>query len=187
MSVLGISCDISTLKSDVKNYVHRTWKNIAKGHKNLFDLFSDLNATVWTIVDHYLLDYLVGKHGSKELQEKMDIYSSKLQEFKKSTRITDFITCWKEAQKERKVPGLDEVKIKSDTAELFPTTLDCASIIHFGSFKKGCFIVTFQVPKEMTAKLATMDVKKCQLFDDFKVVHISIGDKKMYEDFDRGK
>jgi len=197
-SVDDLTTLISCLRTDVNRYVYLSWKKIVKNDfENLNKLFTYLNATVWNILDHYLLEYFVNRLGSKELKTSMETYSSKLKKFKEDTLVSDFISCWKDAQKKRDIPDFEKITIKYDkdkttladlddyrekfAMEFFPSLIDCASVIHLGRIQTGCFVVTFQIPKKMALELQKMKIEKCQLFDDFKVIYISIGNIKVYD------
>ena len=195
-SVEYLTTLISCLGGDGKDYVYRSWKKIVKNSfENLNDLFADLNVTVWNILDHYLLDYFVKVFGSQELKQRMENYKSVLKIFKKKTLVSDFIGCWKEAQKKRIILDSEELTVKYDkptmtladvdefrekfAAKCFPSIIDYAAIINLGRFQTGCFIITYHVPEELVSKIIS-NMDSYQLFKDFNVLHIFNGSNKIY-------
>ena len=197
-SVDDLTTKISCLKPDINRYVYHSWKKIVKNNfENLNELFTDLNATVWTIIDHYLLEYFINDFGSKEIKVDMKVYSSEVKKFKEETLVSDFISCWKEAQSDRDIPDFEKIKIKYDkecttladldefrekfTIKFLPSLTDCTSLIYFGKFEKGSYVVTLHIPNELALDLLNKTLRNCQLFDDFNVVHIFIGKIKVYD------
>ena len=200
-SVDYLTTKISCLKPDINQYVYRSWKKIVRNNfENLNELFADLNATVWTILDHYLLEYFIHDFGSEQLKFDMEGYSTELKNFKEKTLVSDFISCYKKAQKDRDIPGFEKVttKFNKDDATLvdldeyrenfktdyFPSLIDSASIIYFGKYETGCLVFTLNIPSELAADLLDKKLRKCQLFDDFKVIHIFVGKTKVYDNSD---
>ena len=59
----------------------------------------------WNFLNFNLLEHVVGKFGSEDLKHKMESYVRDLQNFRKATRLCDFIDCW---------PVLGETPPKSD-------------------------------------------------------------------------
>ena len=200
-SVDYLTTRISCLQPDINRYVYRSWKKIVKNNfENLNELFTDLNATVWTILDHYLLEYFIDDFGSEQLKIDMKVYSTELKMFKEKTLVSDFISCYKKAQKDRDIPDFEKMitKFDKDDATLadldkyrenfktdyFPSLIDCVSVIYFGKIQTGCLVFTLNIPSELAADLLNKKLTECQLFDDFKVIHIFVGIIKVYENSD---
>ena len=144
--VLQISCLPSV------NVVYHSWKKIVqKDFRNLNELWTDLNCTVWSILDPYLIEYFIKKFGSEELKKDMKIYSTELIIFKEKTLVSDFISCWKEALSRRAVPDFEKFIIKYDkkistladldefrkkiNIRFHPSLTDCLTLIDFGRLK----------------------------------------------------
>jgi len=93
-------------------------------NNNLDHLFTYLNDTVWSILDHYLLKYFIKELGSEEIKGNMAKYISKLEIFKRNTLVADFICCWEEAQVERDVPDFEKITIKYEEGKTTLADLD---------------------------------------------------------------
>ena len=172
---------VSCLPPGINRYVYTSWRKIVVNNfTNLNVLFTDLNATVWTILDYYLLEHFINKFGCETLIENMAIYAMKLKIFKKETLVSDFRICWREAQKDRDIPDFEKIKIKYDeesttladldefrekfTNQYLPSLSDCTSLIYFGKFQKGSCVVTFHIPNELAVHLQNKSFQNCQLY-----------------------
>ena len=206
-SVNDITTEISCLKANTKRHVYKSWLTMVKENFNNLDhLFSHLTDTVWSIIDHYLLEYLINELGSEELKKDMNIYTSQLKDFKRDTLVSDFICCWKDALLERDIPDFEKIVIKYEAAKttladldksredlnrrLLPSLTECASSIYYGKFDTGCFVITLHAPREIVKEWSLMCTKETQLFDDFRIIYIIIDHNKVYdrnEDWTRGK
>ena len=197
-SVDDLTTSLSCLTPSINRYVYLSWSKIVeKDFKNLNVLFTDLNATVWTILDYYILQCFINTFGSEKLVEKMEIYAMELKIFMKETLVSDFIVCWEEAQNTRTIPGFEKIKIKCDkenttladldefrkkfAIKFLPSLSDCTSLIYFETFQKGSCVVTFNIPYELAVYLQNKCFQNCQLFDDFKLIHIFIGKSMVYD------
>ena len=172
VSVDTLISKISCMKAEVMRYAYNSWrKTVKRIFHNLDELFTYLNADVWTIFDYYLLAYLIKSLGSEQLKTKLEVYVVKLDNFKKTTLVSDFIYCWKDILHETSNPEFEKIIIKYDEtrttladleddirnkikAKYFPSLLECVSCIFLGRFQKATCVraVTFQVPKEKRGK-----------------------------------
>ena len=156
--ILQISCIPSV------NVVYHSWKKIVKNDfKNLNALFTDLNGTVWSILDPYLLEYLINICEIEELKKDMKIYSTELILFKEKTLVSDFISCWKEGLNRIAIPDFEEITINCDKkistlADLdefrknlkirfLPSLTDIITLIYFGRFKGIDIVTSHDVPE----------------------------------------
>ena len=168
ISVNFLKSKISCMKAEVMRYAYNSWRKIVKRtFHNLDELFTYLNADVWTIFDYYLLAYIIESLGSEQLKGKLEVYVVKLDNFKKTTLVSDFMCCWKDILHETSNPDFEKIVIKYDKAlttladleddirkkvkvKYFPALLECVSCIYYGRFQKENRgrAITFQIPEE---------------------------------------
>ena len=193
-----LTTKISCLKNDVNRYVYNYWRKIVdRNFGNLNELFTDLNANVWTILDYYLLGHFIEYLENDQLSMKLKAYTKQLDTFKKTTRVSDFVNCWRDSQIEHNIPDFENISIQYDEvpatlAELdqfrnsfktkfFPSLIDCSSCIYYGKFqqKSSVSAITLYIPNEMAKELLKAD-KTSELFRMYKVRRMFIGNTEIF-------
>ena len=200
VSVERLTTKISCLKDGVNCYVYNYWKKIVdRNFGNLNELFTYLNAKVWTILDYYLLGHIIECLKNYQLTMKLEAYTKQLNTFKKITKVSDFISCWRDSQIEQDIPDFENISIQCDEVpktlsdlddfrnsfktRFFPSLIDCSSCIYYGKFqqKSAVSVIILYIPNDMADELLTKADKTSELFRKYKVSKMLIRNTEVFD------
>lgn len=86
---------ISTFPAHVQMNSFESIKTVSARNVELEDIFSSWNQDlIWSFLDFTLLERIVKKYGSSELNNSMKEYSSRLKDFRKRTIVSRLMCIW---------------------------------------------------------------------------------------------
>ena len=145
-----------------------TSDNIAAitGAKSLDEIFGHLNK-YWNFFDYGILEYLIDRLGTNKLKQSLITYLNHLDEFRRRTKLIDFVKLWPQKRASNPPPGFTRIVIKLDKnisdltlhdIEKFRRNFAYAySIKEFvlllGGIQPGSVILIWFVPSAIVAKL----------------------------------
>ena len=192
-SVDDVKCSIINLPSYVNKFIHKLWNDIEASYsiKTVNDLFTILNTKVWSFLDYYLLEQLIRKFGDDALKERMKSYICRIQNFKETTLVVDFIKCW--GGHKREIPGYVKLEVKCARRDMTIAELEhfreeirvdyfrslvseCASCMYYNEFREGCFVVSWLIPSELADILKSNSQSTRDSFKDFEVSYADVTD-----------
>ena len=194
--VEDLTANISLLPCSVNVYVYPMWINVCRKietNDTLERLFAILNGEIWNILNYKLLEYLIKQCGNKKLKQRMIQYIYNLNEFKKTTLVSNFMECWEgyidiPDHEEMKVKfknnrmtlaGLDEFRKKVEK-KCFPSILEDWWSYNKG-YNKGCFVACWLLPVQLELLLKENIQNLHKLFMEYEVVEVILGEVCVYD------
>ena len=179
-------------KSEIKKITRQ------KQHfRNLKDFFSYLNECCWSFIEYHLLKLLIVNMCSDRLKKKMRIFAEHVQNFQRSTTITEFLKYRRHTKKKSISPKLCK-KLKmthninpdcytlADLEKLRKETCDHVKLSDFAlqvySIESHCVIVEWIIPEEILETLSLFYSSEIgqELLRDHQVESIVIDDKSLH-------
>ena len=187
---------LTSLKIKDKEHHMQYVKEIVDKRDTVLGVCIELN-TYLNFMNYELVQHILAKFRSVELQTRMDGYRVKIKDFFRSTRICDFIECWPICEHEPPVEKLRNfVQIKSckdwesctledldNMKERLATKLLLPEFIFkFEKATSGSLAMTFSIPPTLVTQLQS-DIKNAELkvFADMDIETITVDGVVCYE------
>ena len=187
---------LTSLKIKDKEHHMQYVKEIVDKRDTVLGVCIELNNYL-NFMNYELVQHILAKFRSVELQTRMDGYRVKIKAFFRSTRICDFIECWPICEHEPPVEQLRHfVQIKSckdwesctledldNLKERLATKLLLPEFIFkFEKATSGSLTLTFSIPHSLVAQLQS-DIQSTELkvFADMDIETITVDGVVCYE------
>ena len=181
------------LTQPLKGQYDEYMKSNAKRLKELGDIDEVMAELVklWTFVDYHLVEYIINRFGSEELNKEMNTFTAELKVFRSNTTVSKFA---KYCEKKLYPPEYREMDIKIDVDPNRWTLEDlenarmemCTKLdktnphpypslfaILVSEVKEGCVVVVWAVPRECLSAIIRCELNE-SLITEPKVLSIKI-------------
>ncbi len=164
------------------------------------DFFEMINSNIWNFLDYQMLEYLIKKFKVSDLSDDLKKYVAKINNFKRTTSVIQFIDCW-DGHKIDNIPEsvrelIIECDIKEDITSLTLAHLDdlrheilrkClpllahfACVMYYNTFSKGCLCVSWLFPERFSLILKNKIQDMFTMLEKYHIVWVKIDEECIY-------
>ena len=199
MTVEQVKKRISIPPEKVWVLISPLWNKLQKKKVEVSDtvtkLFEAMHMELWNFLDYYLLEHLIKKFGSVNLNKIMHEYVDKIEIFKKKTFVVPFFECWdghkpdipddyvdlnvKFNLNNITLADLDKFRRKMEYTCL-PFLLDYASGMNYRYLKKGCVQVSWFLPERFSQMFRKNINTLHSLFEEYHVCQVNLRGDSIY-------